>query len=67
MLNDSDVFAMNANFFSKATRVAIPLILLDKKDVFRLQTDQLIESYLSKPLGKQDSVEGARSKTQKYS
>jgi hypothetical protein len=30
-LDDSDVFAMNANFFSNATRVIIPSILVDKR------------------------------------
>jgi hypothetical protein len=34
-----------------------------KQDVFRPQTDQLIEPYLSKPLEKQDAVEGTRFKT----
>jgi hypothetical protein len=32
-------------------------------DVFRRQTDQLIEPYLSKPLEEQDAVEGTRFKT----
>jgi hypothetical protein len=34
----------------------------DVTDVFRLQTDQLIELYISRPLEEQDAVEGARFK-----